>query len=425
MLRHLQSEKPGVRRREYRVGHVILITHDVRSSDFGPGTLGTGGCVQGILVPIGRPGHDKFVSQLYRIKRRHIENVNQMHHRGTTLVMSRANVELGSSVRSNQAVAEVKGHVTQIADAGISIPIPADDITGFHLAKRRHFLGITGIDEASGHNPGRGRFAVGRCSSAGNIHSGATHVRLTADAAGDKMRAIIASGIYGSGSEYARAIEPKVRVIRVGPEIAVAGDVGRVIVGIRNRPGAVVLIGIASTHGDLHGDRGSEKCAAGVIHLETVRIRAGSFRRYKLATERCRASGRDVFAAGNRTAGKVGRAANSVRDKRNGSEAVLADEIQGISAARPGGSAAIGHGPGLGEDGPGNNRCAIGDGDGKQLVAINGEAAAHHGYSKAQNDNNKTYLKSYLVIFHVYREDNNDEEKARLPSVSSVISERS
>jgi hypothetical protein len=339
--------------------------------------------------------------------------------------MKRANVELGSGVRSNQAVAEVKGHVVKVADAGISFPIPTDDVTGFHLAKRRHFLGITGIDEASGDNPGRGRLAVSRCSPAGNFHSGAAHVRLTADAAGDKMRAIIASGIYGSGSEYASAIEPKVRVIPVGPEIAVAAHIGRVIVGIRNRPGTVVLIGIASTHGDLHGDRGSEKCAAGVIHLETVRIRAGSFRRYKLATERCRASGRDVFAAWNRTARKVGRAASGIRDERNGPEAVLANEVQGISTARPGSGAAIGHGPGLGEDGSWDYRRAIGDGDRKQLVAINGEAAAHHGYSKAQNDNNKTYLKSYLVIFHVYREDNNDEEKARLPSVSSVISERS
>lgn len=411
-------------RGQHGVGDVIFVTHNVKASDLRPWPLGAASRIQRIFIPVGRPGEDKFVSHLDGIKRRHVKDMNQMHHRGSALIMSGANIELGCGVRGNQAVAEVKGDVIQVSDIRVSIPIPTNDIAGFHLAERRHFHGITRRNEDGVNNSAGGGFSVGRRGPAGNVHAGAAHVRLTANATGNEVCTIVARRINGAVSKYADAIETEIRIIRVGPEITVAADVSGVVVGVGDGAGAVELIGIAATDNDLHGRSGAEIVAAGVVHLEAVGVGTGRFRGNKLATEGGGATGRDVFATGDCTTGKMSCAATGIRNEGKSSEAVLADEIQGIATASPCGGAAIGHGPGLGEDGPGHDWRAIGDGNGKDLVAINGKAAAHHGYAKAQNDNNKTCEKSYWVFFHIYWEKNADK-KFLLTNVSGLISERS
>jgi hypothetical protein len=81
-------------RGQHGVGDVIFVTHNVKASDLGPWPLGAASRVQRIFIPVGRPREDKFVSHLDGIKRRHIEDMNQMHDCGTSLIMGRANIEL-------------------------------------------------------------------------------------------------------------------------------------------------------------------------------------------------------------------------------------------------------------------------------------------------------------------------------------------
>jgi hypothetical protein len=236
------------------------------------------------------------------------------------------------------------------------------------------------------------------------------------------VSAVIAEGIHGSGSEYA---EGKIRVISsIRPKGAVAANKSGIVVGVGDSPRAVELIGVASGRNiDLSCDyRAKEICP---VELETVGVIAGSFGRNKGHLKSGLSACRNVFAADDVGTGEMVCAA-TIGAGGDGPKAVFAKHVQSaaIRGRRPCYCSRILESPSLCKHGSGRNRRIIGNRLGDKRGGILGKTAIHHRCSKAQNDNNKTYLKSYLVIFHVCRK-NNDDGKVWFPCVSNVSSERS
>ena len=191
----------------------------------------------------------------------------------------------------------------------------------------------------------------------------------------------------------------------IRPKVAVAVHITRIVVGVGNGPGTVILVGRAGFQDhDVNGVRRPEENTAGAVQLKTVGIRAGSFRHDETHGEGGLSSGRDRGAAANRC-GWIGRLIGLV-GQRHSTQTVLAKNVHGVTAESrtPSGGAGILHRPSLGEHRPGQHQRAVRDQNGKQLrgvsrPSVNG--ANHHAQTKQEGI--ETSVRPVFLIFHICR----------------------
>src|ERR1039458_3923630 len=148
------------------------------------------------------------------------------------------NVQAGSGMRREQAVAEIKGDVIEVGEVGVTRPVPADKISRRQTAQGKHFGGITRTDQAGVDQTSGSGFTIGWRHPAGYRQTATALAGLFANATGNEMRAIITQA--AGGSRRQRGKSPVAGTVR--PKITITIHITAVVVGIGNRPGPVILV---------------------------------------------------------------------------------------------------------------------------------------------------------------------------------------